>query len=327
MMAIFKKKEKEADAYNELDSKKNASNVSDGMLRFNRVSPFANAMFSALFIFIAAICVLPVIFVIIISFTSEQAIGQYGYSFFPRELSVASYEYVWGMRSIVGRAFINSIGITVVGTCLGVILTATMGYTLSRRNFKFRAFYTWFIFIPMLFRGGTLASYVVNTQVMNLKDTYWALLLPICCSTFNIIIMRTFFTTTVPDEMIESGKIDGASQLRIFVQLVLPICLPALATIALFLTFAYWNEWYLASIYISTSRTDLFPLQFVLVNIENKIQFLINNAGYMSADSQDLPSETMRMAIVVIAVVPIMFSYPFFQKYYISGLTVGAVKG
>ena len=324
-MAIFKKKE--ADGYNQLDDKKNASNVSDGMLRFNRVTPTANALFSSLFILIAAICVLPVIFVIIISFTSEQAIGQYGYSFFPKELSIASYKYVWNMRSIVGRAFINSIGITVFGTCLGVILTATMGYTLSRRSFKFRAFYTWFIFIPMLFRGGTLASYVVNTQVMHLKDTYWALILPICCSTFNIIIMRTFFTTTVPDEMIESGKIDGASQLRIFVQLVLPICLPALATIALFLTFAYWNEWYQASIYISTSRTDLFPLQFVLVNIENKIQFLINNAGYMSADSQDLPSETMRMAIVVIAVVPIMFSYPFFQKYYISGLTVGAVKG
>ena len=324
-MAIFKKKEK--DAYNELDSKKNASNVSDGMLRFNRVSPAANALFSALFILIAAVCVLPVIFVIIISFTSEQAIGTYGYSFFPKEWSITSYQYVWGMRSIVGRAFINSIGITIFGTCLGVVLTATMGYTLSRKNYKFRAFYTWFIFIPMLFRGGTLASYVVNTQVMHLKDTYWALILPICCSTFNIIIMRTFFTTTVPDEMIESGKIDGASQLRIFVQLVLPICLPAIATIALFLTFAYWNEWYLANIYISTSRTDLFPLQFVLVNIENKIQFLINNAGYMSADSQDLPSETMRMAIVVIAVVPIMFSYPFFQKYYISGLTVGAVKG
>ena len=324
-MAIFKKKETEA--YNELDSKKNVSNVSDGMIRFNRVSPVSNAVFSALFIFIAAICVLPVIFVIIISFTSEQAIGTYGYSFFPKEWSVESYGYVWGMRNIVGRSFLNSIGITIFGTCLGVVLTATMGYTLSRRNFKFRAFYTWFIFIPMLFRGGTLASYVVNTQIMQLKDTYWALILPICCSTFNIIIMRTFFTTTVPDEMIESGKIDGASQLRIFVQLVLPICLPALATIALFLTFAYWNEWYLANIYISTSRTDLFPLQFVLVNIENKIQFLVNNGGNMSADSQDLPSETMRMAIVVIAVVPIMFSYPFFQKYYISGLTVGAVKG
>ena len=324
-MAIFKKKEK--DAYNELDAKKNASNVSDGMLRFNRVSPFANAMFSLLFIVIAAICVLPVIFVIMISITSEKSIGVYGYSFFPKAFSIASYQYVWNMRSLVGRSILNSVGITVVGTCLGVILTATMGYSLSRRTYKFRNFFTWFIFIPMLFRGGTLASYVVNTQVMHLKDTYWALILPICCSTFNIIIMRTFFTTTVPDEMIESGKIDGASQLRIFVQLVLPICLPALATIALFLTFAYWNEWYNASIYLSTSRSDLFPLQFVLVSIEQKIQFLINNANYVGADAQDLPSETMRMAIVVIAVVPIMFSYPFFQKYYISGLTVGAVKG
>lgn len=324
-MAIFKKKEK--DAYNELDAKKNASNVSDGMLRFNRVSPLANALYSALFIVIAAICVLPVLFVIIISFTSEQSIGQYGYSFFPKELSVSSYRYVWNMRGLVGRSILNSIGITVFGTCLGVILTATMGYTLSRRNYKFRNFFTWFIFIPMLFRGGTLASYVVNTQIMNLKDTYWALILPICCSTFNIIIMRTFFTTTVPDEMIESGKIDGANQLRIFVQLVLPICLPAIATIALFLTFAYWNEWYNASIYLSTNRSDLFPLQYVLVSIEQKIQFLINNASNIGADAQDVPSETMRMAIVVIAVVPIMFSYPFFQKYYISGLTVGAVKG
>ena len=324
-MAIFKKKEK--DAYNELDAKKNASNVSDGMLRFNRVSPFANAMFSLLFIVIAAICVLPVIFVIMISITSEKSIGVYGYSFFPKAFSLASYQYVWNMRSLVGRSILNSVFITVFGTCLGVILTATMGYSLSRRTYKFRNFFTWFIFIPMLFRGGTLASYVVNTQVMHLKDTYWALILPICCSTFNIIIMRTFFTTTVPDEMIESGKIDGASQLRIFVQLVLPICLPALATIALFLTFAYWNEWYNASIYLSTSRSDLFPLQFVLVSIEQKIQFLINNANYVGADAQDLPSETMRMAIVVIAVVPIMFSYPFFQKYYISGLTVGAVKG
>ena len=231
------------------------------------------------------------------------------------------------MRGLVGRSIFNSVFITVAGTCLGVVLTATMGYTLSRKSYKFRAFYTWFIFIPMLFRGGTLASYVVNTQIMHLKDTYWALILPLCCSTFNIIIMRTFFTTTVPDEMIESGKIDGASQLRIFAQLVLPICLPAIATIALFLTFAYWNEWFNASMYLSSNRSDLFPLQYVLVSIEQKIQFLINNGNVMGADAQDLPSETMRMAIVVIAVVPIMFSYPFFQKYYISGLTVGAVKG
>ncbi|MBQ6233909.1 MAG: carbohydrate ABC transporter permease [Clostridia bacterium] len=301
--------------------------MSDGMIRFNRVSPGTNVLYSLLFILLALVCVLPVIFVIIISFTSENSIGQYGYSFFPRELSMSAYRYVWNMRSLVGRAFVNSIGITLVGTALGVILTSTMGYALSRRTYKLRGFFTYFIFIPMLFHGGVLSSYVVNTQVLGLKDTYWILILPMACSSFYIIIMRTFFTSTVPDEMIESGKIDGASQLRIFVQLVLPICLPAIATIALFLTFAYWNEWYLASIYISSNRSDLFPLQFVLVSIEQKISFLINNASNIGADAQDVPSETMRMAIVVIAVVPIMFSYPFFQKYYISGLTVGAVKG
>ena len=301
--------------------------MSDGMIRFNRVSPGTNVLYSLLFILLALVCVLPVIFVIIISFTSENSIGQYGYSFFPRELSMSAYRYVWNMRSLVGRAFVNSIGITLVGTALGVILTSTMGYALSRRTYKLRGFFTYFIFIPMLFHGGVLSSYVVNTQVLGLKDTYWILILPMACSSFYIIIMRTFFTSTVPDEMIESGKIDGASQLRIFVQLVLPICLPAIATIALFLTFAYWNEWYLASIYISSNRSDLFPLQFVLVSIEQKISFLINYASNIGADAQDVPSETMRMAIVVIAVVPIMFSYPFFQKYYISGLTVGAVKG
>ena len=320
-------RKKEVEAYNELDAKKNASNMSDGMIRFNRVSPGTNVLYSLLFILLALVCVLPVIFVIIISFTSENSIGQYGYSFFPRELSMSAYRYVWNMRSLVGRAFVNSIGITQVGTALGVILTSTMGYALSRRTYKLRGFFTYFIFIPMLFHGGVLSSYVVNTQVLGLKDTYWILILPMACSSVYIIIMRTFFTSTVPDEMIESGKIDGASQLRIFVQLVLPICLPAIATIALFLTFAYWNEWYLASIYISSNRSDLFPLQFVLVSIEQKISFLINNASNIGADAQDVPSETMRMAIVVIAVVPIMFSYPFFQKYYISGLTVGAVKG
>ena len=226
------------------------------------------------------------------------------------------------------QAFFTSIGITVVGTLIGLTLISTMGYVLSRRNFKLRGIYTTLIFIPMIFNGGLLSTYVVNTQLLHLRNTYWALILPLACSSFYVIIMRTFFQTTVPDEIIESGKVDGASQLRIFLQLVLPISLPALATIALFLTFAYWNDWYQAKLYIETSRRDLYPLQYVLVNIEENISYLTNNQGNMSADSSNvLPSETMRMAIVVIAVVPIMFSYPFFQKYFISGLTIGAVKG
>ncbi|MBR1607228.1 MAG: carbohydrate ABC transporter permease [Clostridia bacterium] len=312
--------------------KLNPRETGSGMERFNAIRPGTNVAYSTLFILLAVLCIIPVIFVIIISFSSESSIGRVGYSFFPAEWSSDAYDYVWHLRNSRGiptviMAFLTSIGITLVGTCIGLVLISTMGYVLSRRSFKLRGVYTTLIFIPMIFNGGLLSTYVVNTQLLGLKNTYWALIFPLACSSFYIIIMRTFFQTTVPDEIIESGKVDGASQLRIFLQLVLPISLPALATIALFLTFAYWNDWYQASLYIESSKHDLFPLQYVLVNIEKNIQYLANNDMAMSANTNVLPSETMRMAIVVIAVVPIMFSYPFFQKYFISGLTIGAVKG
>ena len=310
----------------------NPHETGSGMERFNAIKPGTNVLYCFLFIFLAFLCIVPVVFVIIISFSSEASIGKVGYSFHPAEWSTDAYLYIWHVRNAKGMptvvmATITSVGITVAGTCLGVILISTMGYVLSRPNFKLRGAYTMLIFIPMIFNGGLLSTYVVNTQLLGLKNTYLALILPLACSSFYVIIMRTFFQTTVPDEIIESGRVDGASQLRIFTQLVLPISLPALATIALFLTFAYWNDWYQASLYIESSKQDLFPLQYLLVNIEKNIQYLANNDMAMSANSNALPSETMRMAIVVVAVVPIMFSYPFFQKYFISGLTIGAVKG
>ncbi len=302
--------------------------VPEGVSRFNRIQPVTNFFFSVLFIFLAIVCLTPVVFVIIISFTSEASIATHGYSFMPNKWAVDAYEYIWKMKDLVGRAALNSVIVTALGTLLGLCLTTTLGYSLSRKSFKMRGFYTVFIFIPMLFHGGLLSTYVVNTQLLGLKNTYLALILPLSCSSFYIIILRTFFTSTVPDEIIESGKIDGASQFRIFYQLVLPIALPAIATIGLFLTFAYWNDWYQAMLYIETSERALYPLQYVLVNIEKDITYLTNNEGIMGADSSAvLPSETMRMAIVVVIVVPIMFSYPFFQKYFISGLTIGAVKG
>ena len=315
-----------------MHTKLNPRETGSGMERFNAIRPGTNVAYSALFILLAVLCVIPVIFVIIISFSSENSIGRVGYSFVPAEWSTSAYRYVWNQRNAHGiptviMAFLTSIGITVAGTLLGLTLISTMGYVLSRRNFKLRGVYTMLIFIPMIFNGGLLSTYVVNTQLLGLKNTYLALIFPLCCSSFYVIIMRTFFQTSVPDEIIESGKVDGASQLRIFLQLVLPISLPALATIALFLTFAYWNDWYQASLYIESNKHDLFPLQYVLVNIEKNIQYLANNDMAMSANADALPTETMRMAIVVIAVVPIMFSYPFFQKYFISGLTIGAVKG
>ncbi len=310
-------------------AKENKQNLnSDGLIRFNRIKWPTNAVGSVLFIVLALVTVLPLLFVVIISFSAEASINKIGYSFMPLGWGFTAYEYLWGSISRVGRSFANSIGITLVGTLMGLTLTTTMGYALSRKNFKLRGFYSIYVFIPMLFSGGLVSSFVVVSQLYGLLNTYWALLLPLACSTFYIIILRTFFTTTVPDSVIESGKIDGASQLRIFTQLVLPISLPAIATIGLFLTFAYWNDWFQASIYLRTTHVHLYPLQYLLVSMEKQIDFLTRTSGLISAESIDnLPSETMRMAVVVVAVLPIACSYPFFQKYFISGLTIGAVKG
>ncbi len=307
---------------------KNKLRHQDGMLRFNSISNGVNALFSLVFILLALITFLPAVFVLIISFSSEASVAQNGYSFFPSELSLSSYEYLWQSKAYIGRAFLNSVGLTVCGTLLGLVLISTMGYAISRPNYYLKKTYTWLIFIPMIFSGGLVATYMVNTQVYMLKNTYWALLLPGACSTFYIIIMRTFFQTTVPDSIIESGKIDGASQLRIFVQLVLPISLPVIATIGLFLTFNYWNAWYGAMLYLDSNHRDLYPLQYVLISIEKNIQFMARNEQYLTAEAMsNIPSETMRMAIVMVVVVPIACSYPFFQRYFVSGLTIGAVKG
>lgn len=297
--------------------------------KFNRISVPTNIIFSALFIILALICVIPVIFVGIISLSSHESIDKIGYSFFPLEWSFDAYAYLWQERSSIGSAAFTSIFITVVGTILGLYLNATMGYVLSRPTFKLKKFFTIFIFIPMLFSGGLVSSYMINTQVLKLTNTYLALILPIAVSSFYVIIMRTFFQTTIPDSIIESAKMDGSSQMRIFFSIVLPISLPVLATIGLFLSFAYWNDWFNAMLYIQSSHQDMYPLQYVLISIEQNMEFLSRSSQFMSPDSStsQLPTESTRMAIVMLVVIPIALSYPFFQRYFITGLTIGAVKG
>jgi len=308
--------------------KKKKSVPQDGFNRFNRIKPATNAVFTPIFILLAIITFLPVLFVLIISISSEASIAQNGYSFFPTKLSLESYAYLWQSKAYIGRAFLNSVGITIVGTIIGLCLTSTLGYVLSRPNYYMKGVYTWMLIIPMLFSGGLVASYMVNTQIYHLKNTYWAMILPGACSPFYVIVMRTFFQTTVPDSIIESGKIDGASQLRIFTQLVLPISLPVIATIGLFLTFNYWNAWYSAMLYIDSNHRDLYTLQYVLISIEKNISFMARNEDFLTEESmRNLPTETMRMAIVMVVVIPIACSYPFFQRYFVGGLTIGAVKG
>ena len=299
-----------------------------GEIRYMRVKPVTNVLFSLVFILLALVCFMPALLVLIFSFSAERSVVSKGYSYRPNAWSLESYRYLGRQIEYIGRAFLNSIGVTVVGTAMGLVLCSTMGYALSRPNYRLRKFFTWYIFIPMLFSGGLVASYMINAQILGLKNTYWALILPICCSSFYIIIMRTFFQTSVPDAIIESAKIDGARQIRIFVQIVLPISLPAVATIGLFYTFAYWNDWLMAKYYLNSNMQDLFPLQYVLISLESSIEFLSRNSQFMApGEASKVPAETVRMAMVMIAVVPIACSYPFFQKYFISGLTIGAVKG
>ena len=294
----------------------------------NQIKFGTNIVFNVIFIILSLMCIVPVIFVFIISISSEASLAKYGYSFLPAELSDAAYLYLWKERIMILKALWISVLVTIGGTILGLGLTTSMGYVLSRKSYKLQNFYTWVIFIPMIFNGGLAASYVVNDKLLNLSDTLLALILPLAVSSFNIIICKTFFRTTIPDSVIESAKIDGATQLGIFNKIVLPISKPVIATIGLFLSFGYWNDWFLSSLYIRNK--DLISLQALLNSMVKNIQFLASNPdGGVSIQQYlaTMPKESVRMAIAIVIVVPIACAYPFFQRYFVTGLTIGAVKG
>lgn len=303
----------------------------DNMSRLNRIHPVTNALFNLLFVVLALACFLPIVFILIISLISNDVIRREGYQLWvtAETFSADAYAYLWGQRATILRALWISVEVTVVGTVLGVMLTCMMGYVLSRREHRLNNFLTILIFIPMVFGGGMAASYVINTQVLHLRDTIWVLILPLLVSSWNVTISRTFFRSTIPDSIIESAKIDGASQGTIFTRIVLPISKPVLATIGLFLAFGYWNDWFQAQLYIS--KDSLRSLQSMLNSIQNNVEYLTKNPTAMLTSATDLkrnmPQESVRMAIAFVVAVPIACVYPFFQKYFISGLTVGAVKG
>ena len=215
-----------------------------------------------------------------------------------------------------------------MGTLIGLLLTGTYAYALSRKTYAFRSFFTKVITVPMLFSGGMIANYLVMAKVLMLKNTIWALILPLCMNSFNVIVLRTFFKTSIPDSVVESAKIDGASEWKLVFRIVIPMAMPGLATIGLFLTLGYWNDWFNALMYIDNK--DWIPLQFLLMQIQNSIDWLASNKSMMGVDgiqaAANLPKETIKMAIVVISTLPIIFAYPFFQRYFVNGLTIGAVK-
>ena len=293
----------------------------------NQIKASTNFVFNLVFLILAVMCVIPLLFVFSISITDEEVLRINGYQLVPQVVSASAYEFLWNERLTILRAAFMSMLVTVVGTMLSIALNTSMGYVVSRRNFKLKKIYTWMLFIPMVFNGGMLASYVVVNNILKLNNNIWALILPLACSAFSVTICRTFFRTTVPDSIIESAKIDGAGQFRIWSQIVLPIPKPVMATIGMFAAFGYWNDWFQASLYIQDTKKQ--TLQSLLNQMQKNIEYIANNPyGGLSLQEYKLgmPTESVRMAIAIVIIVPIACTYPFFQKYFISGLTVGSVK-
>lgn len=295
---------------------------------YNLIRKPTNVLFNFILTILSLLSLIPFIFVIIISLTDEESLAMNGYRFIPEKWSLHAYQYIIDAGESIIRSYGVTILVTVVGTLLGLFLIGTYSYALSRRTYAFRSFFTKVITVPMLFSGGMIANYLIVTKVLMLKNSVWALILPLAMNSFNIIVMRTFFKTSIPDSVVESAKIDGASEWRLFFKIVIPMALPGLATIGLFLTLGYWNDWFNAMMYIDNQ--DWIPLQYLLIKIESSIDFLANNKAMMGVEgiqaTANMPKETIKMAIVVISTLPIIFAYPFFQRYFVNGLTIGAVK-
>ena len=299
-------------------------------LRLTSVSAGAETVMHIILGLFALGCVIPFLFVVIISFSSEESIRTIGYSFVPQEWSLETYQYAFEKLPQIWRSFFNSIFITVVGTVLSTAMCALYSYALYRPDFKFRNFFTFFSFFTMIFGGGLVPTYIICSQVLGLSENYGALIVPLLVNPFNIIIMRTFFKSSVPLELIEAATIDGSGEYNTLFRVVAPIAKPGVATIALLNALVFWNDWYLSLLYIKRNKI-LQPLQALLMELQNNVEYLSRMAGQMGAaainEAAKMPTQSLRMVLVVLIVVPIACAYPFFQRYIVAGLSVGSVKG
>lgn len=273
-------------------------------------------------------CLIPFVLLLVSSVSSEGSIIQNGYSFFPEQFSFKAYEYLGSHWGELGRAYGITVFITVVGTAASLAMTSMLAYPMSRNDIPLKHFWAFLVFFTLLFNGGLVPSYLIYTQIFEIKNTIWALIIPgLLMNGFNVLLMRTYFMTSVPPALIEAAQIDGAGEIKAFYRIVLPLSAPILATIGLFEAILYWNDWFNGMTYVTDP--ELFSIQNILNRIISDIQFLSNNSNLSSSaasSAAELPSTSVRMAIAVIGVLPILIAYPFFQKYFIKGIAIGAVK-
>ncbi|MEK3688967.1 MULTISPECIES: carbohydrate ABC transporter permease [Paenibacillus] len=286
----------------------------------------SNFGINVFFIIVCLMIALPFLLVISISLTSEDALSQFGYNLLPKAWSFEAYRIVFEKPTTLLRGYGVTILITVIGTVLSLLLTAMMAYPLSRRDFRYNRQLTFFVFFTMLFNGGLIPFYILMTQYLHLKNTLAALIIPGLLSPFNIMIMKGFLDK-ISKEIIESAKVDGAREFRIFFQIILPLSTPALATLGLLISFGYWNEWFNALLFIDNDK--FIPLQLLLVRILSQADFLANSPMAEVSDKlkyASFPTLSVRMAMAIVASGPMLLIFPFFQKYFVKGITVGSLK-
>lgn len=289
--------------------------------RFQR---FATAALAILAVF----ALLPILLIAIASVTDENVLVSSGYSFLPAKLSLDSYYYMVKQSQMILRAYGITISVTLLGTLGSVLLTTTLAYPMARPDFKYRNVLSFFVFFTMLFNGGVVSSYIMWTRVFAIKNTIWALIVPnYLVTAFNVFLVRNYYTNSIPHAMVESAQIDGAGELQIFFKIMLPMAVPTVATISLFTGMIYWNDWVNGLYFISDAK--MYGLQNLLIRIMNNIQFLkvSSNTALLGTQNIDLPGSSVRMAMAMIGILPILILFPFVQKYFVKGVVLGAVKG
>lgn len=294
------------------------------MVNLKRDQIISSVFVNGFFILLCLLCVIPIILIISVSISSSDAIYTNGYSLIPQEINLKAYQYIFQDGSQLLQSYWVTIRVVLIGGLGSLLLTAMIAYPMSRENYKLKNPISFFIFFTMLFNGGLVPWYILITNYLHLKNTIWVLILPYLINAWNVILMRTFFKS-IPNEVLEAAEIDGASEWKIFSRMVLPMSKPALATIGLLTALRYWNDWWLGMLFIEKDK--LVPLQYLLYRLMTNIEELKNGDAMMGAAVLDLPTEPARMAMAVVAAGPMMLIFPFFQKYFVKGITVGAVKG
>jgi len=274
---------------------------------------------------LSVLCVLPFIVIISGSFTDNLTILRDGFSLFPRNFTVEAYKSIFRSPQDIIQAYKMNFYYTFMGTAFGLLIITLTAYVISRKEFKYRNQVSFLIYFTTIFGGGMIPWYLMYANVLGLRGDTLAIWFPALMTPFLVILMRTFITGSVPDAVVESAKIDGAGHWIIFWQIVLPVLGPGLATVGLFQALGYWNDWYRSSMFSTSSET--WSLQFYLYDLVNSTQAMRQMAQNVSIDTTDLPTQSVKLAMAVVATGPVLLFYPFVQRYFVSGITIGAVKG